>query len=44
MSFLWIFLILVALVTVGGYLYNRRGPGDYVGDPNRPHRRNNWVP
>ncbi len=30
----------VLLVCVGGYLYNRSGPGDNVRDPNVKKRRN----
>ena len=41
-------MILVALivvgVVVGGYFYNRIGPGDFVRNPNVKARRNNWVP
>jgi len=37
-------LLLVVAVSVGGYLYNRSGPGDNVRDPNVKARRNNWVP
>ena len=41
-------IVLVALVVVGvvvgGYFYNRIGPGDVVRNPNIKARRNNWVP
>ena len=36
--------IVVLLVTIGGWIYNRSGPGDVVRDPNVKNRRNNWVP
>jgi hypothetical protein len=37
-------VVLFLLVVVGGYFYNRSGPGDNVRDPNVKGRRNNWVP
>ena len=33
-------LLLVVAVSVGGYLYNRSGPGDNVRDPNIVKRKN----
>jgi hypothetical protein len=46
MTIVWAVLVLATIVgvIVGGYLYNRGGPGDYVRDPNTKARRNNWVP
>ena len=43
MTVLLFLVIVVLLVTVGGYFWNRSGPGDYVRDPNVKARRNNWV-
>ena len=37
-------LLLVLLVVVGGYFFNRSGPGDNVRDPNTKPKRNTWVP
>jgi hypothetical protein len=36
--------VIVVAVVVGGYVYNRLGPGDFVRNPNIKARRNNWVP
>jgi hypothetical protein len=46
MNVFWMILVgaTVAGVVFGGYFYNRRGPGDYVRNPNVKARRNNWVP
>jgi hypothetical protein len=45
MSALGIFIVVaLVVVVVGGYFYNRSGPGDNVRDPNAKPRRNNWVP
>jgi hypothetical protein len=45
-SVFWMILIVVTVVgvVVGGYFYNRGGPGDYVRNPNIKARRDNWVP
>jgi hypothetical protein len=45
-SVFWMILVVVLVVgvVVGGYFYNRSGPGDYVRNPNIKARRNNWVP
>jgi hypothetical protein len=42
----WTILVVATVVgvVVGGYYYNRGGPGDYVRNPNVKARRNNWVP
>ena len=37
-------LLLVVLIVVGGYFFNRSGPGDNVQDPNAKPKRNTWVP
>ena len=37
-------VLALLLIAVGGYLYNRGGPGDLVGDPEVKNRRNTWVP
>ncbi|HEX8121366.1 MAG TPA: hypothetical protein VF549_08895 [Solirubrobacteraceae bacterium] len=42
--FLLVVIVFVLVVTVGGYLYNRSGPGDNVRDPQVKNRRTNWVP
>ncbi len=43
MGFLAI-VLLVVVVSVGGYLYNRNGPGNHVRDPEVKDRRNTWAP
>ncbi|MCW2989425.1 MAG: hypothetical protein JWM73_19 [Solirubrobacterales bacterium] len=39
-------VIVVAMVAfcVLGYVFQNRGPGDNVRDPQVKNRRNNWVP
>ena len=37
-------VVLVLAVSIGGYYFNRDGPGDNVRDPRVKPRRNNWVP
>lgn len=46
MTTFWIVMLLLVVVgvVVGGYLYNRGGPGDHVRNPDVKPRRNNWVP
>jgi hypothetical protein len=44
MAFLVVAIAFVLIVSIGGYFYNRGGPGDSVRDPNVKPRRNNWVP
>jgi hypothetical protein len=46
MTIVWAVLVIATVVgvVVGGYFYNRGGPGEYVRDPNVKARRNNWVP
>ena len=39
-----VFMAFIAVVMVGGYYFNRSGPGDHVRNPNVKQRRNNWVP
>lgn len=36
--------LFVVVVCVGGYLFQNRGPGDNVRNPQVKNRRNNWVP
>jgi len=36
----WGVVLLFLLVVVGGYFYNRSGPGDNVRDPNIVKRKN----
>jgi hypothetical protein len=37
-------LLAVLAISIGGYYFNRSGPGDNVRNPNEKPRRNNWVP
>jgi hypothetical protein len=34
----------VLAICIGGYFFNRSGPGDNVRDPDSKPRRNTWVP